>query len=77
MLVLEKQAAEEARKVTAEAESKNVDLAKKLEEAEGKVDQLQDSTQRYIYNTLTKNVEQSQNDLVNHQLSRKQFICFT
>lgn len=90
MLVLEKQAAEEARKVSAEAESKNVDLAKKLEEAEGKVDQLQDSTQRYIYNPLTGNVEQSlkkkkkkefveqsENDLVNYQLSRKQFICFT
>ncbi|XP_047939592.1 myosin-17-like [Salvia hispanica] len=46
LLLLEKQAAEEAKKVCAEAESKNVDFAKKLEEAAGKVDQLQDSTQR-------------------------------
>ncbi|KAL1554938.1 myosin-17-like [Salvia divinorum] len=46
LLLLEKQAAEEAKKVCAEAESKNVDFAKKLEAAAGKVDQLQDSTQR-------------------------------
>lgn len=48
-MLSEKQAAEEAKKAAAEAESKNVDLAKKIEEAEGKVDQLQESTQRYIY----------------------------
>lgn len=54
MLLSEKQAAEEAKKAASEAESKNVDLAKKIEEAEGKVDQLQESTQRYIYGKLVK-----------------------
>lgn len=47
MLLLERQAAEEAKKACADAESKIVDLAKRLEEAEGKAVQLQDSAQRY------------------------------
>ncbi|KAK6126771.1 hypothetical protein DH2020_039479 [Rehmannia glutinosa] len=46
LLLSEKQAAEETKKACADAETRNVDLAKKLEEAEGKVDQLQDSAQR-------------------------------
>lgn len=49
LLLSEKQAAEEAKKASADAETRNMDLAKKLEEAERKMDQLQDSTQRYIY----------------------------
>ncbi|KAL9149749.1 hypothetical protein ABFS82_12G126000 [Erythranthe guttata] len=45
-LLSEKQAAEEAKKASADAETRNMVLAKKLQEAEGKVDQLQDSAQR-------------------------------
>ncbi|KAK6139637.1 hypothetical protein DH2020_026621 [Rehmannia glutinosa] len=45
-LLSEKEAAEEAKKAFADAETRNMDMAKKLEEAVGKVDQLQDSMQR-------------------------------
>ncbi|XP_042050999.1 myosin-17-like [Salvia splendens] len=42
----EKVTAEEAKRACSDAETRNINLAKKLEEAEGKVDQLQDSIQR-------------------------------
>ncbi|KAJ8751015.1 hypothetical protein K2173_016196 [Erythroxylum novogranatense] len=46
LLLLERQAAEDARKACADAEAKNSELVKKLEDAEQKVDQLQESMQR-------------------------------
>ncbi|KAK4432847.1 Myosin-17 [Sesamum alatum] len=46
LLLSEKQVAEEAKKTCADTVTKNMDLAKNLEEAEAKVDQLQDFTQR-------------------------------
>lgn len=48
MLLPEKQAAGEARKACADAEARNMDLTQKLEEAEGKVHQLQESVQRFV-----------------------------
>lgn len=55
LLLSEKQAAEEAKKACIDAESKILDLAKKLEEAEGKAYQLQDSAQRYSHGKCIKN----------------------
>lgn len=44
----EKQAAEEAKKTCIDAEVRNAELVKKLEDAERKVDLLQESVQRYV-----------------------------
>ncbi|XP_051148594.1 myosin-17-like [Andrographis paniculata] len=46
LLLSEKQDAEEAKKARTDAEARNNELTRKLEEAVGKVDQLQDSTRR-------------------------------
>jgi myosin-5 len=48
LLLSERQAAEEARKSSTDSEARNVELAKKLEDAEQKVDQLQESVQRFV-----------------------------
>lgn len=48
MLLSERQAAEEARRASTDAEARNVELTKKLEDAEQKVDQLQESVQRFV-----------------------------
>lgn len=46
-LLSERQAAEEARKAGTDAEVRNAELVNKLEDSERKVDQLQDSVQRF------------------------------
>lgn len=48
MLLSERQAAEEARKARSDAEARNAELNRNLEDAEKKVDQLQESAQRYV-----------------------------
>lgn len=48
LLLSERCAAEEARKACSDAEARNTELVNKVEDAERKVDQLQDSVQRYI-----------------------------
>lgn len=48
LLASEKKATEEARNSSRDAEGKNTELASKLENAERKVDQLQDSVQRFV-----------------------------
>lgn len=48
MLLSERQAAEEARKAHADGEARNSELAKKLEDAAKKMDQLQESVQRFV-----------------------------
>lgn len=48
MLLSEKKAAEEARKACIDAEARNLELVKKLEGAEQKADQLQESVQRFV-----------------------------
>lgn len=48
LLLSERQAAEEARKASINVEARNAELAKKLEEAEQKADQLQESVQRFV-----------------------------
>lgn len=45
---MEKQAKEEARKAQAEAEARNKELIKKVEDSDRKVDQLQDMVQRLV-----------------------------
>ncbi|KAJ7955936.1 Myosin [Quillaja saponaria] len=57
-LLLERQVAEEARKACSDSEVRNKELVKKLEDAEGKVDQLQESVQRLedkLSNTESEN----------------------
>lgn len=46
-LLAERQAAEETRKARTDAEVRNAELVNKLEDSERKVDQLQDSVQRF------------------------------
>jgi hypothetical protein len=48
LLLSERQAAEEARKAHADGEARNSELAKKLEDAAKKMDQLQESVQRFV-----------------------------
>lgn len=48
LLLSERQAAEEARKSFTDAEVRNAELAKKLEDAEQKGDHLQESVQRFL-----------------------------
>ena len=48
LILSERQAAEEAKKASTDAEARNAELAKKLEDAEQKVDQLQESVQRFV-----------------------------
>lgn len=48
LLLSERQAAEEARKGRSDAEARNAELTKNLEDAEKKVDQLQESVQRFV-----------------------------
>ena len=48
MLLIERQSTDEAKKTYAEAQDRNRELMKKLEDAESKVDQLQDSVQRFF-----------------------------
>lgn len=48
LLLSERQAAEEARKSGMNAEARNTELTKKLEDAGRKVDQLQESVQRSV-----------------------------
>lgn len=48
LLLSERQAAEEAGKASIDSETRNAELAKKLEDAEQKVDQLQESVQRFV-----------------------------
>lgn len=48
LLQSEKQSAEEIRRARADAEVRNKELFGKLEDAERKVDQLQDSVQRFV-----------------------------
>lgn len=48
LLLSQRQAAEEARKSSMDAEARNTELAKKLEDAGRKVDQLQESVQRFV-----------------------------
>lgn len=47
-LLSERQAAQDARKSTADAEARNTELMKKLEDAGKKVEQLQESVQRFV-----------------------------
>lgn len=49
MLLVEKRAVEKAKQAYNEIQGKNNELVKKLEDAEQKVDQLQDSMQRCGY----------------------------
>lgn len=49
LLQSEKEAAEEAKRVSVDAVAKIMDLARKLDKAEGKVDQLQSSARRYCH----------------------------
>lgn len=71
MLLSEKQAAEEVRKVSVDAEARNVDLVRKLEAAEGKVGQLQDSVQRCVDKILK--TEMYSTDLVIDNCCRHTF----
>jgi len=48
LLISERQSTDEAEKAYAEAQGRNSELMKKLEDAESKVDQLQDSVQRFF-----------------------------
>lgn len=48
MLLSERQAAEEARKACIDAEARNAELTRQLEDAGRKVDQLQESVQRFV-----------------------------
>lgn len=54
LLLSERQAAEGAGKASIDAEARNAELAKKLEDAEQKVDQLQESVQRFVALFRTK-----------------------
>ncbi|KAK4483677.1 hypothetical protein RD792_010878 [Penstemon davidsonii] len=63
-LLSEKQAAEEAKKACADAETRNMDLVKKLEETEAKTYQLQDALQRLEEKLL--NIE-SENQVLRQQ----------
>ena len=47
-LLLEREAAEEARKALTQAEARNAELIKKFEDSERKVDQLQNTVQRLV-----------------------------
>lgn len=47
-LLLEREAKEEVKKAQAEAEVKNKELVKKLEDSDRKVDQLQELVQRLV-----------------------------
>lgn len=47
-LLSERQAAEEARKACKDADARNSELSKKLEDAERKVDQIQETVQRFV-----------------------------
>lgn len=49
-LLSEKHAAEEAKKACMDAEARNAELVNKLGDAEQKIDQLQDSVQRSVWN---------------------------
>lgn len=58
MLLSERQAAEEARKACTDAEARNAELARQLDDAGRKVDHLQESVQRFV-NTFYSNQRQS------------------
>lgn len=62
LLLAEKQTAKEAKQAHATEQAKNVDLTKKLEDDGKKVDQLQDSVQRFVTNTMILKI----NSLVDH-----------
>jgi len=49
LLLSERQSTDEAKKAYAEAQDRNSELIKKLEDAESKVEQLQDSVQRFFF----------------------------
>lgn len=53
LLQSERQTAEEARKARTDSEARNAELSKKLEDAEQKVDQLQESVQRFVNTSET------------------------
>lgn len=48
LLASEQQVSDAAKKASAEDQNKKVELMKKLEDANTRIDQLQDSAQRYI-----------------------------
>lgn len=54
LLLSERQAAEDAKKACSDAEAKNAELIKKLEDSERKVDQLQESVQRSVNHYHTR-----------------------
>ncbi|MBA0569840.1 hypothetical protein Golob_003541 [Gossypium lobatum] len=62
LLLAEKQTAKEAKQAHATEQAKNVDLTKKLEDDGKKVDQLQDSVQRFVTNSMILKI----NSLVDH-----------
>lgn len=53
LLLSERQTAEEARKACTDSEARNAEMAKKLEDAEQKADQLQESVQRFVNTSET------------------------
>nr|DAD44342.1 TPA_asm: hypothetical protein HUJ06_002572 [Nelumbo nucifera] len=69
LLTSERKTAEEAKQAYADAQAKNVELTKKLEDAEGKVDQLRDSVQRF--EEKLSNIESE------NQVLRQQALAFS
>lgn len=68
LLLSERQAAEEAKKVITDSEARNAELTKKLEDSERKVDQLQESVQRFVDTSDTRTIILSNKKLYLTQL---------
>ena len=54
LLQNQKQEVEEAKKSLIEADARNAELMKKFEDAEKRAEQLQESTQRFVFRILKK-----------------------